>query len=819
MPFVFRRLLSQRAPCLPHSARLPRYAARGITAAACALAFGIPGAPPARAAEAQAGPAVMPTYHIAAGPLAAALRQFAGQADILLTFTEAQTQGKQTAGLQGRHRPAEALQHLLADTGLVARQLDSGAYVLQAASPLTGPAATLAPVQVTAHALRAGDLPPALPGGQAASGARVGMLGNQDVLLTPFSISGYTAQAVADQQATSVLTVLRNDASVRSVFPSGAMGEHFLVRGFHTQSHELAWNGVFGLVPHNRTPTEFLERVEILKGPGALLYGMSLGGAVGGVVNLVPKRAGTEPLTRLTGTYASDSRLGAHVDLGRRFGEQQQFGIRINGVKSHGDTQVDGQTENRALGALALDYAGERVRATLDLYGMEDRLRGGSSLQTSFAAGQLPTPPDPKLNQLRGAYSNSRSKAAIAALEIDLNPDWQVFVQGGVKRQDGSGYLNNANGREAQTSGDFIARSFNINNYFHAKSAEAGLRGRLQTGPITHAVVLSANLVKQESGAVANVKEWASNLYRPANPVMADQPRVYKTSQNTLSSVALADTLSFADDSLLLTLGVRQQRVETKGYNPSGKTINHYDQRALTPAAGVVLKPWDAPLSVYANYIEGLSEGGSVTDPTASNFGHVFRPYKSKQTEAGLKWEIGGMLSTLSYFQISRPSLIKSPATDTYGYDGRQRNRGIEWSLAGEPMQGLRVLSSLTHMDATTTKTLGGQYDGKQALGVPRWSANLGLEWDVPALPGLTLTGNLAYVGSQYLDNANHHKIPHWTRTDLGLRYATRLYGRPTVWRAGVTNAFDKRYWETVYYGSSGVAMARAFRLSMQMDF
>ncbi|MFQ1063502.1 TonB-dependent siderophore receptor [Bordetella trematum] len=778
-------------------------------------------AAPAQAAANHAEQGAAQDYRIAAGPLAPALRALAGQANVLLTFTEAQTGGKQTRGLAGRYMPAMALQQLLAGTGLQARQLESGAYVLQTepARSSGGDATTLAPVLVTGQKTRASDLPATLAGGQAARGTRVGLLGNQDVMLTPFSISGYTAQAVADQQATSVLSVLRNDASVRSVFPAGAMGEHFLVRGFHTQSHELAWNGVFGLVPHNRTPTEFLERVEILKGPGALLYGMSLGGAVGGVVNLVPKRAGADPLTRVTATYASDSRLGAHLDLGRRFGEDQQFGIRVNGLKSRGDSQIDGQTENRTLGSVALDYAGERVRATLDIYGMEDRLRGGSSLQTSFAGNNLPKPPDPKLNQLRGAYSNSRSKAVIAALEVDLNDDWQAFVQGGIKRQTGTGYLNNANGRDAQVSGDFIARSFNINNYFNAESAEVGLRGRLDTGPVAHTIVLNANRVEQESGAVANVKDWASNLYRPGTPVMAEQPKVYKTSQNALSSVALADTLSFAEDSLLLTLGLRQQRVEAKGYNQAGKIINSYDQRAITPAAGVVLKPWEAPLSVYANYIEGLSEGGSVTDPTAKNFGHVFRPYKSKQTEVGLKWEMGDMLSTLSYFQISRPSLIKDNASDTYGYDGRQRNRGIEWSLAGEPLRGLRVLSSLTHMDAVTTKTAGGLYDGKQAMGVPRWSANLGLEWDVPALPGLTLTGNLAYVGSQYLNNTNTNKIPHWTRTDLGLRYASKLYGRPTVWRAGVTNVFDKRYWESVYFGSSGVGMARAFRLSMQMDF
>ncbi|MFI7914661.1 TonB-dependent receptor plug domain-containing protein, partial [Acinetobacter baumannii] len=71
---------------------------------------------------------------------------------------------------------------------------------------------------------------------------------------------------IADQQATSVADALRSEPSVRSVFSKGGIGEYFNIRGLYTQSHELAWNGLFGLLPHNRVPTEFLERVDVFKG-------------------------------------------------------------------------------------------------------------------------------------------------------------------------------------------------------------------------------------------------------------------------------------------------------------------------------------------------------------------------------------------------------------------------------------------------------------------------------------------------------------------------------------------------------------------------
>ncbi|EWM41887.1 secretin and TonB N terminus short domain protein [Bordetella holmesii 41130] len=91
-------------------------------------------APPAQAQQApNTVQSELPEFQIAAGPLAPALRQLAGTAGIMLTFTAEQTDGKQTAGLQGRHASSSALALLLAGTGLQAVQLDTGAFVLRQA--------------------------------------------------------------------------------------------------------------------------------------------------------------------------------------------------------------------------------------------------------------------------------------------------------------------------------------------------------------------------------------------------------------------------------------------------------------------------------------------------------------------------------------------------------------------------------------------------------------------------------------------------------------------------------------------------------------
>lgn len=784
---------------------------------AIAISLAILG-PVSHAAEAPATQQRLVAFDLPAGSLANTLNTIARQSGRVISLDPALVQGKLAPAVRGELSAQQALQRALAGSGLVVFVSDSGTLSVRPVSQ-DGMALEMAPVMV--GATRSGDLPEAYAGGQVARGGRLGLLGNTDVMDAPFNITSYTAKAMEDQQAYSVMSVIRNDPAVHSSMPVGGLGEYFYMRGFYTQSHELAWDGLYGLVPHNRTPSEFMERVEVLKGPGALLYGMSLGGAVGGTVNLVPKRAEDVPLTRLTTSYVSDANLGGHLDVGRRFGQDNAFGIRVNALRAHGDLSIDGQEENRTLGSVALDFRGERVRASADFYSIKEQQRGGVPLLTSFASADIPKAPDPTINPLPGAYINSRSKAAIGSLEVDFNDQWLGYLKAGIKEQDGSGYLTNAFGANAQASGDFTARSFVVNNYFDVRSTETGVRGSFSTGGIGHSLVASANLIVQESGAVASLITWPSNLYRPGTPVLAAKPNSYKTAETTLSSLALADTLSFAEDRYLLTLGVRQQRVETKGFDSSGAETSHYDEKALTPAAGLVLKPWSIPVSLYANYIEGLSEGGQVTDASASDYGKVFSPIKSKQVEAGVKWDMGELLTTLSVFQIEKPTVIKDSASNTYGQDGEQRNRGIEWTFAGKVAKDVRLQGGAMYLRPIMLKTLNGQYDDNDAIGVPRRSGTLGVEWDLPWLPGLTLTGRGTYAGNQYADSANTQELPSWTRVDLGMRYATKLAGHATVWRADVMNAFDERYWEGVYNttGAATVGVPRIYRLSMQIDF
>ncbi len=664
-----------------------------------------------------------------------------------------------------------------------------------------------------------------LSGGQISKISQVGMLGDKSDIDTPFSITSYTSKYIADQQATSVAEALKSEPSVRSVFSKGGIGEYFNIRGLYTQSHELAWNGLFGLLPHNRVPTEFLERIDVFKGTSALLNGMSIGGAVGGVINVVPKRATSEDITRLTTTYESDATFGAHIDVGRRFGEGDKFGVRVNALKSYGDTALDGQEENRYLGSIALDYKGEKLRASLDLYDINEKLDGGQPLMVSFATSVIPKAPDSKLNHQPGSYSHTKTRGVIGHLEYDFLPDWTAFISAGTKRQDGVGVIaNNALGNAAQPNGDYMAMSRMNANKTNADSGELGIRGQFNTGAIKHNVVISANSLDQDThmGLVMGTP-WASNIYRPTRPSLnAPRPTyVPKTLDTTLTSFAVADTLSSLDDKYQLTLGVRHQNVKSQSYSILDGAPNspYYDESAVTPMVGFVVKPWDNSLSLYANYIEGLSQGDTITDPTNPLIAEeTLKPYKSKQYEIGTKWDMGKFKNTFSVYQITKNGLVQD-ANRNYS-ESEQRNRGIEWTTAGEIIKDVRLLGGVSYLEAEWEKTAGGEMDGNDVKGIPHWQSNLGLEWDVHALEGLTLTANTIYTGSLYANDTNTQKIPDWFVVDLGGRYATNIARHNVVFRGGVDNVFDKKHWAGVWNGYVGVGGdPRTYKLSMQIDF
>ncbi len=687
-------------------------------------------------------------------------------------------------------------------------------------------APTLPAVTVTANSAQDQDLPAPYAGGQVAQGARLGMMGNQDVMDTPFNVTSYTAELIQNQQARTLADVMANDASVRFTTSSGHAYENFRIRGFDVNQNDVAINGMYGLAPMGRTPLEFVERVEVLKGPNALFSGMAPSGAVGGTINLVPKRADDTPNATFGVNWQGDGQLGTTIDAGRRFGDANQWGARVNGAFSDGATTLDGQSRKREFLSLGLDYRGSALSASIDAYHSQESFQGGTPAMFWFGGSVVPKAPDPRINQFSTGYGSIQSNAVVGRAEYRFNDNVSVF--GGIGRRDShqSGLINGTHARQIDANGNFTGSIIGQRAYTDATSAEAGLRSRFKTGAVGHELVLQASILDTEDGsATGTASTFRSNIYDPITPVMPGVPdSAPKTAENTLTSLALVDTMSFLDDRLRLTGGLRNQRVKTTNFDKNGNTTSRYDKQAVTPAVALVVKPWGPDLSFYANYVQGLSKGDSVTDTTATNFGQVFAPYKTEQKEVGVKWNAGTFTNTLALFQIDKPMLVTEGTTarPTYADGGEKRVRGVEWNTFGELARGVRVLGGVTYSQGKQTKTSFGRYDGNTAVGAPRWQANTGLEWDTPWIAGLTLSARVQATSSQYADAANKLKIPGWGQLDLGARYAMLVNGKDVVLRLNVNNVFDKHYYAGSFSDTTPIATlgpARTVTASASISF
>ena len=211
---------------------------------------------------------------------------------------------------------------------------------------------SLPQVEVQSESFDGNILPDAAPGGLTASGARLGILGNTRIIDAPVSVNAYTRQLMDNQIANTLADVLQNDASVRFITNGGHMLENFTIRGLEIPAMDLATNGLYGIAPASHVPAEMLERVEVLRGPSALLSGIPPSSSVGGTINLVTKRANAQPLTELTTTFSSHSYGQVHADVSRRFGPENRLGLRVNGVYGKGEAGVEDQEKSRRLGAL-----------------------------------------------------------------------------------------------------------------------------------------------------------------------------------------------------------------------------------------------------------------------------------------------------------------------------------------------------------------------------------------------------------------------------------------------------------------------------------
>ena len=665
----------------------------------------------------------------------------------------------------------------------------------------------------------------AYAGGQVTRSGRIGLLGNRDIFDTPFSISSYTAELIENQQARTVADVIRNDASAFLNSAGQGYYENITIRGFDVSfSDSTLYDGLPNLASF-RSTVQTLDRVEVFKGPNALLNGAQ--GRVGGVINLVPKRPTDTALNRLTADYDYQSRLGIHADLSRRFGSRNQFGARLNAIYRNGEGTTEGNEEKFGEAALALEYRGDRLKLETILdYSDREVRRGNDFFFLSGNATAVPSAPNLE-NAIQQPWEKAKQKVARGLLraEYALGRDWTAHAAYGALGYEQ--YVVRTLGLNLDAKGDFNPL-FDFTPYKENSYAwNAGISGRFETFGVTHQFSIETMRTKELRRASKNARSSSlnitSNLYKPvfvARPAFDDSIGGWGQSWEPLdSSIALADTLGFLDERLLLTAGVRRQNIGFKSFNPNTGARSQYEKSAITPAFGLLVKPWDFA-SLYGNYIEALEQGPTAPD-TAVNAGEVFPPSVTNQIELGVKFDLDGLGLTAGLFQIEKPNGITDAATNRFSLDGQQRNRGFELTAFGEVRPDLRLLGGFTYLDSKLTRTQGGRFDGKDTPGVPELTAVLNLEYDTAVFPGLTLTARAEHVSSRFVRTDNSLKVPAYQLYGLGARYQRTLGDKAFTLRLNINNLLGEDYW-IAWPGSDNLlspGAPRSINLSFMMDF
>ncbi|MCQ8241534.1 TonB-dependent receptor [Rhizosaccharibacter radicis] len=662
-------------------------------------------------------------------------------------------------------------------------------------------------------------------------GGQLGALGTMTGLDAPFSIVSYNSALILNQQDKTLGQVLQNDPSVRTSLGYGNFSETFVIRGFPVYGDDVGIDGLYGIAPRQLVDPQLFEQVQVLNGANAFLNGAAPGGSsIGGGVNLVMKRAGAQPLMRVTGSYDSDSIGGGAVDMGRRFGADDQFGARINVAGSSGHDAIDDEHRDTLVVGGAFDWRRDRLRVSLDVDYQDKGVNWGrTAILLSPTATRVPTPPRAATNYGQPwAFTRLRDRFGILHADYDLLSNVSLYAAAGLRDGDENGdysTLTVSNGRTgAGTSGRLAVPRTDDN-----ESVRGGVRARVDTGPVHHELNLGgSSLWEVGRYAYAFSAAQADNLYRPIyyaapNPtslVGGDLNDPFPINRTRLQSVYGSDTLRFLDDRALLIVGVRQQKIVTHGYAyGGGGRTSTYDSGRATPVVGVVVHP-TRETSIYFNRIEGL-QPGPVATGVVTNIGQIFPAFTSVQYEVGAKIDLRRVSSSLAIYQIDQPnsySRANGDGTLTFVVDGQQRNRGLEWKINAEPLHGLRVIGGATYTDARLRRTGTAANDGNQAIGVPDYLLNANLEYDLPFLRGGTLTGQVIRTGSQQVNVGNTLQLHPWTVASVGARYTFVTARHPVTVRVGVNNITNERYWDSALGGVLTQGVPRAYTLSVSAD-
>jgi iron complex outermembrane receptor protein len=643
---------------------------------------------------------------------------------------------------------------------------------------------------------------------------QVGTFRNARIIDVPLTVNVVPDKLLRSQAASSIYDALRNTAGVTRSQLGGSTYDNIAIRGILIENRtSYRLNGSLPIINLVDLPLENKDRVEVLKGVGALYYGFA---PPSGIVNLVTKRPDRN-VTQFTSSVTNYGALNGAVDFSRRISDR--FGVRFNGSAGIVETGVKRFDGDRYVAAVAADWqASDAIKFRFDAEHVAKDVTEPSALQLLPAAfGFVPAIPDPRTNfGGRNLRYDAWATNVLGRVDWRISSAWALTVEGGqaltVRNRDFSQLEN-----YGSASGNGTLRVFRTRDQrFRNRNVRAELAGVVETGPLKHNLIVGASSNwRWQNGRNSTAVTVPQNFLDPRD-VDVPEPTVFTVTPLDITDKGIyaVDRIQFAMVELLA--GLRYSDYKSVTRLPSG-TVNRFAIDKMTPSVSAIVKP-GKDLSIYASYLEGLEEGGTAPINSAVP-GDVLPPAVSKQYEAGIKGAaLTGVIFQLAAFQIDRPSAFTDPADNRFKLAGRARYRGIEGSVTGEVTRELSIYLSGQYLDAKTRSAVNARLIGKRPENTPKWTASLYTEYRPKAISGFAVGGGMFYVGDRAVNNFNDAFVDGYTTFSASARYKFEQIGKDGLTlQLNADNLTGKRYWSTASNGLLAVGLPTQVKLTARL--
>ncbi|WP_458373444.1 TonB-dependent siderophore receptor [Pseudomonas laurylsulfatiphila] len=763
------------------------------------------------------------SFSLAAKPLPQALSDFSRVTGISVVYTDEAPYGLNAPAVNGQMSAEQALQRLLTGSGLTFRRTDGHTMALEP-QPTEG-ALTLGATTITSVMDESMSYQPPPISSVMRSSAPI-----QDI---PQTINVVPAQVIRDQAPRYLDDALANVSGITQANTLGSTQDSVMVRGFGDNRNGSIMRDGMPIV-QGRGLNASVDRVEVLKGPASLLYGIQ---DPGGVVNMVSKKPELEQYNALTarGSSYDDGKNGSGGTFDST-GALGDTGLAYRMVLDYEDEDYwrNFGVHRESLIAPSLAWYGESTQL---LFAYEHR-----EFLTPFDRGTLI---DPRTNhpldisrneRLDEPFNNMEGRSDLYHFEADheLNDNWKAHF----------GYSWNRETYDASqvrvtaidTKKGTLTRSMDgtQNAISTDRFTTASLEGNVNVLGMQHDLLFGIDDEYRKIYREDLIRQKSLTTFSYVNPVYGREvagttvsaPDSAQTDELRSDSAFLQDSIHL-NEQWILVAGARFQVYDQyagKGVPFHANTDSNGQK--WVPRAGLVYKYTDA-LSFYGSYTESFKPNSTIAPLSGSStvLDGGFAPEEAKSWELGAKLDLPGRVTgNIALFDIEKRNVLVANAegpTTIYSAAGEVRSRGLEVDLSGQLTDRWSMIGSYAYTDAEVTED--PVYKGNQLQNVAKNSGSLSAVYDFGSVIGadqLRVGAGARYVGERAGNAVNDFDLPSYTVADAFATYDTRLDGQKVKFQLNVKNLFDRTYYTSAasrFFVSMGDS--RQVTLSSTLEF